>query len=204
MLALTGSGALSPFRRKQLLGRLRTRDPGVREMGASFLHLVSMDRQPGEAELQRLRELLSYGPDWPQPGIDGSETLLLAVPRPGSISPWSTKATEIARLCGFPELHRIERAVRYRIAVDGPLGNDAKAELFDRMTQQLVPEDGSLDELFAPGTISSSGYGSIALARPLRTGAGQPANGPGIVRRRRSTTWKRDSGNWDAIQPTPS
>ncbi len=161
MLALTGSGALSPFRRKQLLGHLRARDPGVREVGASFLHLVSIDPQPGEAELQHLRELLSYGPDWPQPSIDSHEKVLLAVPRRGSISPWSTKATEIARLCGFPNLRRIERAVRYRIAVDGPLGNDAKAELFDRMTQELVPEDDSLDELFAPEP--SQALGTVPL-----------------------------------------
>ena len=174
MLALTGSGALSPFRRKQLLGRLRSRQPGVREVGASFLHLVSVDPEPAEAELHRLRELLSYGPDWPQPGIDGSETVLLAVPRRGSISPWSTKATEIARLCGFPQLHRIERAVRYRISTDGPVGNEVKAELFDRMTQQLVPEDSSLEELFAPepaqplATIPLLSQGRSALERANR------------------------------------
>ena len=151
MLALSGSGALSPFRRKQLLGRLRAREPGVRDVGASFLHLVSIDPQPNKAELDQLRDLLSYGPDWPQPELDGREQVLLALPRRGSISPWSTKATEIARLCGFPHVHRIERAVRFRVAVAGPLGNGAKGELFDRMTQELVPEGASLEELFDPG-----------------------------------------------------
>ena len=150
MLALPGSGALSPFRRKQLLERLKAREPGVREVGAHFLHLVSIDPQPEGAELDRLRDLLNYGPDWPQPEFDGSEVVLLALPRRGSISPWSTKASEIARLCGFPNTHRIERAVRYQVAASGPLGQESRAELFDRMTQDLVREGVPLEELFAP------------------------------------------------------
>ena len=150
MLALSGSGALSPFRRKQLLGRLKDREPGVREVGARFVHLVSIDPQPGESELRRLRELLDYGPDWAQPEPDGPEEVLLAVPRRGSISPWSTKATEIARLCGFPDVQRIERAVCYRISAPAPLGNTCKAELFDRMTQELLPQDGISEDLLAP------------------------------------------------------
>ena len=152
MLALPGSGALSPFRRKQLLSRLQAREPGVRDVGASFLHLVSIDPQPEGAELDRLRDLLNYGPDWPQPEFDGAEEVLLALPRRGSISPWSTKASEIARLCGFPNTHRIERAVRYRVAASEPLGPKSRAELFDRMTQDLLPEGVPLEELFAPET----------------------------------------------------
>ena len=150
MLALPGSGALSPFRRRQLLNRLRAREPGVRDVGASFLHLVSIDPHPEGAELGRLRDLLDYGPDWPQPEFGGGGEVLLALPRRGSISPWSTKAGEIARLCGFPNTHRIERAVRYEIAAPGPLGRESRAELFDRMTQDLAPEDVPLEELFAP------------------------------------------------------
>ena len=150
MLALPGSGALSPFRRKQLLDRLQAREPGVREVGASFLHLVSIDPQPEGAELDRLRDLLNYGPDWPQPEFDDAGEVFLALPRRGSISPWSTKATEITRLCGFPDTHRIERAVRYQVASSDALGGDARAELFDRMTQDLVPEGVSLGDLFAP------------------------------------------------------
>ena len=150
MLALPGSGALSPFRRKQLLGRLQALEPDVREVGAVFLHLVSIDPPPEGAELGRLRDLLNYGPDWPQPQFGGAGEVLLALPRRGSISPWSTKATEIARLCGFPNTHRIERAVRYQVAAPGPLGQDSRAELYDRMTQDLVPEGVPLKDLFAP------------------------------------------------------
>ena len=150
MLALPGSGALSPFRRKQLLSRLQARDPGVRDVGARYLHLVSIEPQPEGTELDRLRELLNYGPDWPQPEFDGSEEVLLALPRRGSISPWSTKASEIARLCGFPNTHRIERGLRYQIAGSGPLAPESRAELFDRMTQDLFPEEVPLGEIFAP------------------------------------------------------
>ena len=141
MLALPGSGALSPFRRKQLLGRLQALDPSVRDVGASFLHLVRIESAIDEAGMRRLKALLDYGPDWPQPEPEGPEQALLALPRRGSISPWSSKATEIARLCGFDSVQRIERAVRYRIGSPEPLRPSAAAELFDRMTQELLPED---------------------------------------------------------------
>ena len=149
MLALSGSGALSPFRRKQLLSRLQAREPDIREVGASYLHLVSVDSGLDECGLRRLTELLDYGPDWPQPPRDGPEQVLLALPRRGSISPWSSKATEIARLCGFGSVRRIERAVRYRIGSRAPLSSAASGELFDRMTQELLPEEALSDELFA-------------------------------------------------------
>lgn len=146
----------------------------MRQVGARFLHLVFADPEPGEAELEGLRELLSYGPDWPQPELAGQEQALLALPRRGSISPWSTKATEIARLCGFAGVRRIERAVLYRIAAGVPLGRAARDELFDRMTQELVPADISLAPLFAPerarplGTIPLLSQGRPALQRANR------------------------------------
>ena len=155
MLALSGRGALSPFRRKQLLGRLQARDPNVREIGASYLHLVSMDADLGETRISRLTALLDYGPDWPQPRWDGPEQALLALPRRGSISPWSSKATEIARLCGFGNVRRIERAVRYRIDSPAPLSRAAGGELFDRMTEELLPEEALSDELFVSGAAPS-------------------------------------------------
>lgn len=150
MLALPGPGALSPFRRTQLLGRLQARDTGVRGVSANFLHLVDIDPEPEGGELGRLRELLNYGPDWPQPEFNGGGHELLALPRRGSISPWSTKATEIARLCGFPGARRIERGIRYRIDSSALPGRGATAELFDRMTEDLVAGDTPLEMLFAP------------------------------------------------------
>ena len=156
MLALSGSGALSTFRRKQLLSRLQARDPNVREVGASYLHLVSMNAGLDEAGMDRLTALLDYGPNWPQPHWDGPEQALLALPRRGSISPWSSKATEIARLCGFENVQRIERAVRYRIGSAAPLSQTAGGELFDRMTQELLPEEALSDELFASGPAPSA------------------------------------------------
>ena len=150
MLALPGPGALSPFRRRQLLGRLQARDPGVSGVSARFLHLVDIDPEPEGAEFGRLGELLNYGPDWAQPEFNGGGHELLALPRRGSISPWSTKATEIARLCGFPNTRRIERAVRYRIDSVALPGREATAELFDRMTEDMVAGNAPIERLFAP------------------------------------------------------
>ncbi len=131
----------------------------MREVGASYLHLVRLDSELDEPELRRLTELLDYGPDWPQPqpAQDGPEQVLLALPRRGSISPWSSKATEIARLCGLGQVQRIERAVRYRIRSPEPLRQAAAAELFDRMTQELLRE----------GELSAAVLAS-APAQPLR------------------------------------
>ena len=157
MLALSGSGALSPFRRKQLLSRLQAQESGVRDVSARFLHLVSIEPQPNKAELRRLRQLLNYGPDWPQPEFDRQGEVLLALPRRGSISPWSTKATEIARLCGFPQVHRIERGIRYQIDAAVPLGKDCRAQLFDRMTQELLPGGKPLEDLFDSGSPQATG-----------------------------------------------
>ena len=112
----------------------------MQEVGAHFVHLVSLDAEPGQSGLRRLAALLDYKPDWPQPDSDGTGEALIALPRRGSISPWSSKATEIARLCGFGNVRRIERAVCYRIRADRPLGKAARAELFDRMTEELLAE----------------------------------------------------------------
>src|SRR5882762_6321619 len=104
MLQLPGARALSAFRIAKLLTRLATLEPAVRSLDARFIHFVDTARPLEPAEQQILQRLLTYGPR-PE-GSDGAagsalegDTLLI-VPRVGTISPWSSKATDIAHVCG--------------------------------------------------------------------------------------------------------
>jgi len=168
MLTLRGSPALSPFRLEKLLNTLREelRLP-VRAIEAQFVHLCDTSGDLASEERSILERLLTYGP---RPAADangtrtpelrgtgaaqahqGSQSVHVAAPRPGTISPWSSKATDIARLCGLGKVRRIERVVEYTLTwEDGgddgaraaaqprTLSQAAQAALIDPMTQVLL------------------------------------------------------------------
>ncbi|HSD73406.1 MAG TPA: hypothetical protein VLB75_01470, partial [Steroidobacteraceae bacterium] len=113
MLSLPGSPALSPFRLDKLLGALRARDPGVTAISARWLHLADLERDLTARERDILEKLLVYGPRWSAGEEAGA--LILVVPRPGTISPWSSKATDIAHACGLAAVRRLERGIAYRV-----------------------------------------------------------------------------------------
>ena len=139
-----GGVALSDFRIRQLLPRLQAVHPAIERIAARFLHLAAFDAPPSAQELQRLAALLSYGDPYEGPG-EGE--LLLVAPRLGTVSPWASKATDIARNCGIA-LHRIERVLEYRLGLKSPLLQRARlseqqrseiaALLHDRMTESVL------------------------------------------------------------------
>src|SRR3954465_13293796 len=105
MLQLPGARALSDFRIAKLLARLSALEPAVRSLDARFVHFVDTDRPLAFAERQILQQLLTTGPkSAPAHAADGE--LLLVVPREGTISPWSSKATDIAHVCGLTAVRR--------------------------------------------------------------------------------------------------
>ena len=106
MLRFRGSPALSPFRLEKLLTALRRRVPVVTEIYAEFIHFVDGRLITHDREV--LDRLLQYGPTATQRHLT-SEPTFLVVPRPGTRSPWSSKATDIARNCGLQHVRRIER-----------------------------------------------------------------------------------------------
>ena len=140
-LTLRGRNALSPFRVNTLLADLA----GVRITGlaADFWHFAEISRPLSAAERATLGRLLTYGPQGATHADYGE--LLLVIPRPGTISPWASKATDIARGCGLDAIRRIERGVAYRVstAAGGPLADAARARLLpmihDRMTEAVYP-----------------------------------------------------------------
>jgi len=120
MLTLRGSAALSPFRLEKLLKTLRDEHAlPLRAIEAQFIHLCDTDGELTADEHAVLAKLLTYGPSRTTKPSSGKSSLQLVVsPRPGTISPWSSKATDIARLCGLSKIRRIERGVEYRLTPD--------------------------------------------------------------------------------------
>jgi len=155
ILSLAGRPALSPFRLAKLLQALRDVHPahGVERIGATFQHFVEIDRPLTTAERTTLDALLTYGSEAAPEAIAGG-TDLLVVPRPGTISPWSSKATDIARNCGLDAVRRIERGIAYRIVTrGGPLAVDDREALLplvhDRMTEAVLGDARDASLLFA-------------------------------------------------------
>ena len=150
MLRFRGSPALSPFRLEKLLGVLRQRVPVVTDAYAEFVHFVDGALSVRDREV--LDRLLHYGPT-PMRRHPGGAPLFLVIPRPGTISPWSSKATDIAHNCGLRHVRRIERGVAYYLDCRRPLTEDELIELkpllHDRMTEAALEPDDDPAILFA-------------------------------------------------------
>jgi phosphoribosylformylglycinamidine synthase len=148
ILKLRGARALSDFRLTKLLSRLQQVHPGVRSIAAEFWHFVEADAEPGASERSLLERLLDYG----APAGEAQGELFLVVPRLGTISPWSSKATDIARNCGLALVRRIERGTAFRVACRGPLAGPERraiaALLHDRMTETVLAAFDEADALF--------------------------------------------------------
>ncbi|KGK84463.1 phosphoribosylformylglycinamidine synthase [Stutzerimonas degradans] len=138
MLILRGAPALSAFRHGKLLAQLTEKVPAVSGLYAEFAHFAEVSGALGAEEQQVLTRLLKYGPSVPVQEPAGR--LFLVVPRFGTISPWSSKASDIAHNCGLEKIQRLERGIAYY--VQGELSDSdaalVAAALHDRMTQLVL------------------------------------------------------------------
>src|SRR5438477_12807251 len=107
MLALAGSPAFTDSKLDKRLHGIRERNPGVTGLYAEFVHFVDGEGVLEAASRSVLEKLLTYGPRSARRVAEGRT--LVVVPRLGTISPWSSKATDIAQLCGLGAVRRIER-----------------------------------------------------------------------------------------------
>ena len=141
-----GGNAISDFRIAQLLPRLAQISPHIQGLSARFVHLVSVDTALQAEQLQTLSALLTYGDPYAGP-VEGP--VIVVSPRLGTVSPWASKATDIAHNCGLP-IHRVERITEYRLVLKSGLLGGAKALsdeqlgqvaalLHDRMTESALP-----------------------------------------------------------------
>jgi phosphoribosylformylglycinamidine synthase len=153
MLVLPGPPALSAFRLAKLLERLRALEPAVQELHARFVHFVDLAQPLSSAQRAVLAQLLTYGPSLPQAVADVRGESILIVPRAGTISPWSSKATDIAHVCGLTTLRRIERGIEYRVRAAHALEPASLMRLApalcDRMTEMALFDAGAAARLFA-------------------------------------------------------
>lgn len=150
MLVLRGAPALSTFRHDKLLSLLQAQVSQVTGLYAEFVHFAEA-QAPLDADAEAVLErILSYGPKGRVENPDGQ--LFLVMPRSGTISPWSSKATDIAHNCGLTQINRLERGLAYYIRSETALDADASqviaALLHDRMTQMVAASMADASSLF--------------------------------------------------------
>ncbi|QXL83205.1 phosphoribosylformylglycinamidine synthase [Comamonas sp. NLF-1-9] len=152
-----GGNAIGSFRAQQLLASLQSVHPRVAGVQARHLHLVATAAPLDAATHERLAALLTYGEPFTGEDVGAGETVIVT-PRLGTISPWASKASDIARNCGL-QVERIERVTEYRLALkSGLLGGKSAltgeqraqiaALLHDRMTESVVATRGEAERLF--------------------------------------------------------
>ncbi len=151
VLELNGPSALSAFRAERLLKALQRVAPSVRAVTGQYVHFLHTVCALHSPELDRLRALLDYG-DALDVSNETPALNALVVPRLGTISPWASKATDIAKNCGIEAVRRIERGTLYRVYAEKALSDAEKdavqALLHDRMTESVVDADFPPEELF--------------------------------------------------------
>jgi len=179
-----GISALSDFRIAQLLPRLQALDERIVGLHARYVHGVASAQPISAAQSSQLARLLSYGePCGPLPPDKAVAAFFIVTPRTGTVSPWASKATDIAHNCGLP-VRRIERFVEYRVLVRKGLlarpGLDLeqqaalRAVLHDRMTESVLDDREALAQLFGelPGApmamVDVLAGGRVALERADR------------------------------------
>lgn len=177
MLILRGSPVFSPFRLQKLRQDLVAAGAPVRGIAAEFVHLADLSAPLDDKGLELAGRLLTYGP---RRAADRRAGWTLVVgPRPGTLSPWSSKATDIARNCGLAAVRRLERVVEYTLEFDGApapgVADRVRARLHDRMTQAVFPDVEACAALFrreeprALAAIPLRAQGRAALVEANRT-----------------------------------
>jgi phosphoribosylformylglycinamidine synthase len=176
MLTLRGAPALSNFRTQKLLHALQQADASITGVYAEYVHFAEVQDTLSTTELDVLEQLLTYGPKVQSSESQAAEgTLFLVVPRPGTISPWSSKATDIAHNAGLDKVQRLERGIAYYIqgskSAAGKKRAAIVAALHDRMVEAVFAELDDAQQLFRheqprPQTsIDILGGGREALAK---------------------------------------
>ena len=149
MLILLGNSALSEFRRQKLQQTLTEKLQTPVKVNAEYVHFVDQKEELTAAEADVLNALLEYGPSEAEVTRDGK--LFLVVPRLGTISPWASKATDIARNCGLNKIKRVERGIAYYIQSNNLDESSIVAEIHDRMVEDVLESLDAAVVLFATG-----------------------------------------------------
>ncbi len=150
MIVKEGPASHSPFKLESLLRRIQSIDQNIDDLGARFIHLIDSKNDPDEEQDRILDSILEYGPDWPFGNDEGFKVFTL--PRFGTTSPWSSKATDIAKVCGLTSIEKIERGVVFTLALkdkDSAPSKEAIEMLYDRMTEVVITDLKQAKEIFS-------------------------------------------------------
>ena len=144
---IEGGNALSPFRINQLLPKLQAVSDKINHLSARFVHVAASDRPPNADLSSKLKSLLTYGEPAEQVAKTASTIQIIVAPRLGTVSPWASKASDIAHNCGL-DVKRVERLTEYTINLKNSLIGKATlrtdqlqviaALLHDRMTESVL------------------------------------------------------------------
>ncbi|MCX5744718.1 MAG: hypothetical protein NT062_19700 [Proteobacteria bacterium] len=171
MFTVLGRAALSPSRRARSFAKLQAIAPGLAMLDTRWAHLVVMSREPTPDEQRQLTHMLTYGPEVadmtpsgamisaPATVAAAATTTFWIAPRIGTTSPWSSKATDIAHVCGLEAVVRIERVLAYTATGVALVPATLGAALADRMTETVIVDPAHLERVVA----------SAGEPRPLAT-----------------------------------
>ena len=184
LLSFEGGNALSAFRAQALLPRLQAVNERIKDVQARHVHWVWSDAALAAEDEAKLAALLNYGDAYIGGNSGGNEGgLVVVAPRLGTVSPWASKATDIAHNCGL-NIHRVERVTEYRIVLKSGLLSGltggvkalSQAELIacaellhDRMTESVMLARDEAAHLFDEKTaqplahVDVLGQGRLAL-----------------------------------------
>ena len=175
MIIIPGASALSAFRQEKTLSRVRKVIPNCQSVEAKFIYFADIENAPenalDECEAYLLAQLLDvphFSPtsteDQEYEAVDYRIQARTVIPRLGTISPWSTKATDIVHHCGLNNIRRIERGVGWRFTA--PSGNREKFSssgemsdnaifaglIYDPMTESILANPHQAEKLFTTET----------------------------------------------------
>ena len=173
MLVLRGAPAFTAARLEKRLRKIQQTNPALREIAAEFVHFADLAQPLAPEPARVLEQLLQYGPRALAKRLDGRR--LLVVPRLGTISPWSSKATDVAHNCGLHHVQRIERGIWYTLV--GQVADEAglRGAIHDRMTESVLEHEADAARLFQHqkprplATVDVLGGGHEAIAAANRS-----------------------------------
>ncbi len=146
-----GPAALSEFRRRHLLTQIQATCPHITELHATFIHFIEPIESLTPNERATLSRILDYGPS-PEHALHSPD--LVVGPRPGTISPWSSKATDIVHRCGLTGIRRIERGIAYKLScspghtLNEPEKHSVESLLHDPLIESVFPGIPATQALF--------------------------------------------------------
>ncbi|MCF6767946.1 phosphoribosylformylglycinamidine synthase [Thiotrichales bacterium 19S11-10] len=138
-----GNGALSSFDQLRYLEQIQKIQPMVKSIQAEYVHFLDVDSQLTNQEVEKVKQLLNYGAH--KPLSKKAFQLILVLPRTGTISPWSSKATDIFKNCGLTNIKQVERAIAYYVEIEESQTDQGSIHqianiLHDRMTESYVTD----------------------------------------------------------------